>query len=69
MGRFGLLLAAVGLVLAGATSAPAAVESPPPREADLAHMNPFASYDLAAVQRGCQVSNEVWGACHSVQYR
>ena len=68
MGRFGLFLAAVGLMLAGATSAPAAVESPPLRKAELAHMNPFASYDLAAVQRGFQVYNEVCAACHSVQY-
>ena len=68
MGRLASILAALAIAFASATSAQAAGDAAELKKANLAHMNPFGSFDFAAVQRGLQVYREVCAACHSVRY-
>ncbi len=68
MGRFGKLVAAAAIALAAVTTAQAAGEQAELKKVSLPHMNPFGSYDFAAVQRGLQVYQEVCAACHSIEF-
>jgi ubiquinol-cytochrome c reductase cytochrome c1 subunit len=62
-----LLLGAFAAALAAAP-AWAQDEAPPPPPQHWSFDGIFGTYDLAAVQRGFQVYNEICSVCHSVEY-
>jgi ubiquinol-cytochrome c reductase cytochrome c1 subunit len=80
MNRFLSVLAAAGLVMAGAISIAAAQDEGGHNEAEPTHFpilkpveedwtfaGPFGTYDRGQLQRGLKVYKEVCSACHSMQ--
>ncbi len=62
------LTAAAALIVAGVGVAFAAVHGEEPEEYPFSFLSPVGSYDMAAVQRGFQVYQQVCANCHSMDH-
>jgi len=62
------LTAAAALVVAALGVASAAGNAEHPRNHDFSFERVFGSYDMAAVQRGFQIYNQVCSSCHALEH-